>query len=158
LSLSRVDLRKIVAAPAQNPPHSQRDANAVTSLRSMLTRTVPKLYGAIVLVDSPRWPRDLDWSKAPAADRCGGNARMSLRTADRTPSQLSSTRGRDIDASLRALAGALSAFDAHCTLRSVSLFPTPPMAYFGAQLNVGTCKPHLRSLGQTLFGSALNRD
>ena len=38
------------------------------------------------------------------------------------------------------------------------MFPTPPMAYFGAQLNAATCKPHLRSLGQTLFGDALTRD
>lgn len=32
------------------------------------------------------------------------------------------------------------------------------MSYFGAQLNISTCKPHLRSLGQALFGSALDRD
>jgi len=32
------------------------------------------------------------------------------------------------------------------------------MAYFGAQLNAATCKPHLRSFGQALFGKSLNRD
>jgi hypothetical protein len=38
------------------------------------------------------------------------------------------------------------------------MFPTPQMSYFGAQLKVATCKPHLRSLGQALFGNILNRD
>jgi hypothetical protein len=38
------------------------------------------------------------------------------------------------------------------------MYPTPPMRYFGAHLNGDRCKPHLRLLGQALFGSALNQD
>jgi hypothetical protein len=156
--LARIDLREINIAPARNPRRSQRDVNPVTSLRAMLTETVPELYGAIVLVDSPRWPRDLAWPKATLENRCGRNMPMSLRDTDRTSGPRSFTRGREIDASLRALVAALRSLNAGCTLRSISMFPTPPMTYFGAQLNFANCKPHLRSLGQALFGDALNRD
>lgn len=123
----------------------------------MLTESVPELYGARVLVDSPRWPRDLNWSKA-GADQWSNTAQLCFRSVDSAPASRGSARGREIDASLRALVGALRALDANSTLKSISMFPTPPMSYFGAQLKVGTCKPHLRALGQALFGNALDHD
>ena len=66
--------------------------------------------------------------------------------------------GREIDTALRDLVLSLRSSNAVAALPPLSLFPTPTMAYFGAHLNLATCKPHLRSLGQALFGNALNRD
>ncbi len=160
-NLAQVDLRKIAGAPADGT----YDTKAITSLGSMLADKAPELRGAIVLVDSPRWPSDLDWSKAtsrllkkspqPASpyvisSACGEG----LVAVAITPSQ----RGRQIDAGLRTLVYSLRAPGADSTLTSLSMFPTPPMRYFGAHLNSANCKPHLRILGQELFGQALNRD
>ena len=136
LSLTRVNLRNIVSAPAE----TRLDTNALTSLSLMLAEKVPELRGAIVLVDSPRWPSDLDWSKAGVV------------------AATHSKRGREIDVGLRALVYTLHKLDANSTLTTLSMFPTPPMRYFGAHLNSATCKPHLRMLGQELFGEALNHD
>jgi len=136
LSLTRVNLRNIVSAPAEN----RLDTNAVTLLSLMLADKVPELRGAIVLVDSPRWPSDLDWSKAGVV------------------ASTHSKHGREIDMGLRALFRTLRKLDANSTLATLSMFPTPPMRYFGAHLNTATCKPHLRMLGQELFGQALNHD
>ena len=113
---------------------------AVASLGAMLMDKVPQLRGAIVLVDSPRWPRDLDWSK-PGVVACKH-----------------SRRSREIDVGLRALVCTLRKLGSNSTLTPLSMFPTPPMHYFGAHLNTASCKPHLRVLGQALFGEALNRD
>src|SRR5690242_18052758 len=60
INLTRVDLRRIGGAAAEGP----FDMNAIASLGSMLADKAPELRGAIALVDSPRWPSDLDWSKA----------------------------------------------------------------------------------------------
>jgi hypothetical protein len=170
-NLARVDLRKIEGALPEDP----FDTNAIRSLGSMLADKVPELRGAIVLVDSPRWPSDLDWSKATSRGYCGwsgepgpGAAGLSPEQSQRgkslqcvhkravadTPSQ----RGREIDVGLRALIDALRMRSANSTLTTLSMFPTPPMRYFGAHLNSANCKPHLRMLGQELFGQALNRD
>jgi predicted nuclease with RNAse H fold len=176
LSLARVDLRTISAKPAGGLPDSQLEKSAVTSLRLLLADTVPELRGAMVLVDSPRWPSDLDWSKATSEDRCGRNEEPRLSAAsqsiERGRSEMrlrgeqgrgvvaatNSQRGRKIDAGLRALVFTLRRLDADSTLAPLSMFPTPPMRYFGAHLNIASCKPHLRSLGRELFGEALNRD
>ncbi|MBV8357168.1 MAG: hypothetical protein JO189_04420 [Deltaproteobacteria bacterium] len=136
LSLTRVNLRNILSAPAE----TRLDTNALTSLSLMLAEKVPELRGAIVLVDSPRWPSDLDWSKPGVV------------------AATHSKRGREIDVGLRALVYTLYKLDANSTLTTLSMFPTPPMRYFGAHLNSATCKPHLRMLGQELFGEALNHD
>jgi hypothetical protein len=190
LSLTRVNLRNIVNAPAQN----RLDKNVVTLLGPMLADKVPELCGAIVLVDSPRWPSDLDWSKTTSGGRCGrseeprptalgqslersrretslpsgdacGAERRSLRRAFTMGPQNTgvvaitrSKRGREIDIGLRALVHTLRKPGTNSTLTTLSMFPTPPMRYFGAHLNTATCKPHLRMLGQELFGQTLNRD
>ena len=117
-----------------------RDAGAVASLGAMLMDKVPHLRGAIVLVDSPRGPRDLDGSKPGVV------------------AATHSRRSREIDIGLRALVLTLRRLGSNSTLTPLSMFPTPPMRYFGAHLNTASCKPHLRVLGQALFGEALNRD
>jgi hypothetical protein len=180
--------------------------NAIASLGSMLADKAPELRGAIALVDSPRWPSDLDWSKAmgrllkkssvldsPAVPcpACGGELKESSRgsrtshcdpSGDQGPDAAGSSpephlkgknrqfaqhravaaasaqRGREIDRGLRALVSSQRAPGAHSTLTSLSMFPTPPMRYFGAHLNSANCKPHLRRFGQELFDQALNRD
>lgn len=119
----------------------------------MLISAAPELCGAITLVDSPRWPRDLDWSKS-------ANDPSILRDAHQTTvvARKSFRRGRQIDAALRGLVSALRELHPDSALAPISMFPTPPMNYFGAHLNSAACKPHLRLLGQGLFGRALNRD
>jgi len=124
----------------------------------------------MVLVDSPRWPSDLDWSKAGSEDRLSRNEQPRLTAASRREMTLrgkhgsgvaaatNSQRGRKIDAGLRALVFTLRRLDADSTLTPLSMFPTPPMRYFDAHLNIASCKPHLRLLGRELFGEALNRD
>jgi Protein of unknown function (DUF429) len=136
LNLTRVNLRDVGSVPVGN----SLDSNVIALLGARLADNMPELRGAIVLVDSPRWPSDLDWSKA------------------RVVAVTHSKRGREIDVSLRALVRTLRKLDANSTLTTLSMFPTPPMRYFGAHLNAATCKPHLRMLGQELFGQALNRD
>jgi hypothetical protein len=144
-------------------------------LNEMLVSEVPKLAGAIALVDSPRWPSDLDWSKA-STGVCSRSGKPGRRTAEPSPEQnrkemtprgsyqtgiggaTNSPHGRAIDAGLRALVSKLRGESTDCALKPLSLFPTPPMNYFGAHLNLPTCKPHLRLLGEALFGAALNRD
>jgi hypothetical protein len=103
-----------------------------------LATAVPQLHGAIVLVDSPRWPSDLDWSKpgVVAAADCH--------------------RGREIDFGLRALVIHLRELGANSALAPLSMFPTPALRYFGAHLNAAACKPHLRALGRALFGGVLD--
>ena len=180
LSLTRVNLRDIGSAPAGN----SLDTNAIALLGARLADDVPELRGAIVLVDSPRWPSDLDWSKTTSGDRCGRSAKPRPGAAGKGPEQsrmetslpngpqgpvggthkagmvaiTHSQRGREIDVGLRALVRILRKLDTNSTLTTLSMFPTPPMRYFGAHLNTATCKPHLRMLGQALFGKVLNRD
>ena len=138
LRLTRIDLRNCADASAGRSPRSNRDKNAVSLLATMLTDKVCELRGAIALVDSPRWPSDLDWSKRG----------MVAATHPK--------RGREIDVRLRALVVKLRELGAPLPL--LAMFPTPPMRYFGAHLNAAACKAHLRMFGEALFGDALNRD
>jgi hypothetical protein len=172
LSLTRVNLRDIGSAPAGN----SLDTNAIALLGARLADDVPELRGAIVLVDSPRWPSDLDWSKTISGDRYGWRSESRPSAVGQSPEQcrmetslrgahktgvvaiIHSQRSRGIDVGLRALVRMLRKLDANSPLTTSSMFPTPPMRYFGAHLNTATCKPHLRMLGQELFGQALNHD
>jgi Protein of unknown function (DUF429) len=163
LKLARVDLRKLSATAVDHPRRSQFKPDPILSLRAMLVDRVPELRGAIALVDSPRWPSDLYCSKliARANDsvRCLDN-RTSLPEAQK-PRDLagtSSVRSRKIDAALRALVIALRELGTDSVRTPLSMFPTPPLRYFGAHLNSATCKAHLRLLGQILFGRVLNRE
>jgi hypothetical protein len=140
LRLSRVDLRELSGAERGSRWRKQSNEDAVTTLGSMLPDIEPDLGGAIVLVDSPRWPSDLDWSQPEVV------------------ATLHREGGRELDADLRHFVAILREPGARLPLTPLSMFPTPPMHYFGAHLNTVNCKPHLRKLGEALFGEALNRD
>src|SRR5262249_48945920 len=87
------------------------------------------------VVDSPRWPRDR---------RLGSvRARAILR-------------GRDLDLALRRFVTALAAH--WPALGRLSMYPTPPAAYFAACVGDPRCKPHLRALGQALFAARPRRE
>ncbi len=84
----------VVAPRARRLEYKRIGLAGVTSiadLRSRISQSIPELgRGAVALVDSPRWPRDLDLAS--------GRARRP------TP------RGRAIDAALRAIVGPLPMF------------------------------------------------
>jgi hypothetical protein len=92
--------------------------------------------GAVALVDSPRWPCDLDYSASGVRKR---------------EQQI---RGRKIDPVLRAIVSYLGTLGQFPNLRRLSMFPTPPLSYFIRCLGAN-CKPHLRAFGTELFGDAL---
>jgi hypothetical protein len=131
LNLSRVDLRGI---------HASRDApgSAIGELARRIAKTAPQLNrGAVAIIDSPRWPRDLDWSEAAINENPRPGA--------------SRITGREIDASLQNIVRRLRA--AGATALKLSMFPTPKMAYFAGQLHAPSCKSHLLALGRELFPS-----
>jgi len=86
----------------------------------------------LALIDSPRWPLDLD---------CSSNAVVPRRPVP---------TGRTMDRVLRAL---LRASEEHGAMR-LSMFPTPSHTYFRQCANAFTCKPHLRSIYYQLFETA----
>jgi len=88
--------------------------------------------GAVAIIDSPRWPRDLDWSQPGTV----------MRQDDVT--------GRVIDCELRAIVRELRR--AGETTLALSMFPTPRLSYFAGHIAVPSCKPHLRAFGRELFG------
>ncbi|MGH7916582.1 MAG: hypothetical protein ACREQE_03865 [Candidatus Binataceae bacterium] len=126
LRLARVALRQIDITIAQL---AQRVMNVVGDAGAPV----------IALVDSPRWPRDLDCSFPGVRRREAG------------------IRGRHIDAVLRALTAYLATRDTFRHMERLSMFPTPPLAYFTRCLGEG-CKPHLRALGRELFATELTID
>jgi len=93
--------------------------------------------GAIALVDSPRWPCDLDWSR-------GAHLR------DPT------VKGRELDAILRRLFRALMAeASSGGKAAGLSMFPTPRYSYFARCAADSRCKPHLRAVASEMFGELL---
>jgi hypothetical protein len=114
---------------------------ASATLAERISNAVPGLDArAIALVDSPRWPRDLDWSN---------------RTRRRAPAP----RGREIDAALRQIFRTLMAApDGKARRQWLSMFPTPPYDYFARCARDPRCKPHLRAIAAELFGEFPNDD
>ncbi|MFZ1121538.1 MAG: hypothetical protein WAN81_15030 [Candidatus Binataceae bacterium] len=101
---------------------------------------------ATALVDSPRWPRDLDWSRG---------------THRRDPAP----RGREIDAVLRQIFRTLVAVPAgkavpaaRVRMPGLSMFPTPRYDYFAQWAHDSKCKPHLSAIARELFGALLDAD
>ncbi len=84
----------------------------------------------LALIDSPRWPLDLDCSKPALAHR------------DPVPA------GRLLDRALREI---LRASPSHAAMR-LSMFPTPRLDYFTRCARRPNCKPHLRAAYTHLFG------
>ncbi len=87
---------------------------------------------SLALIDSPRWPRNLDYSKRALVFREG------------------EIRGRVIDEQLRRAMRQITQASG-ATLR-LSMFPTPKLEYFAGQIAAASCKPHLRALGSEMFG------
>jgi len=83
----------------------------------------------LALIDSPRWPRDLDLSR-PTVSR-------------RNPEPA----GRSLDRALREM---LRDSDDHKAMR-LSMFPTPKLEYFRRCADAATYKPHLRAIYHYLF-------
>lgn len=106
------------------------------TLRERIAAAAPELErGALAIVDSPRWPRDRDLKRNRARPARGS---------------------RDLDVALRRLVAALVA--AAPALGRLSMFPTPPAAYFLRCIADPRCKPHLQSLGRALFAPLMRRE
>jgi len=113
---------------------------ASAALARRIIEAAPELDPhTVTIVDSPRWPRDLDWSRFEQAGE--------LRYREPAP------RGRELDHSLRRIYRELIA---PCVkrrpARGLSMFPTPPVAHFLRWMNDPRCKPHLRAIALELFG------
>ncbi len=138
----------------------------MVGLRGLLAREVPELCQAIILVDSPRWPRDLrNRNPLPNALRheCCFSLERSLskrvpaRHQSLSDANSTSAKARKIDVALRLIVATLREQNHQSRLGPLQMFPTPVMSYFLRHLTTTTCKTHLRLLGKGLFGEALNR-
>jgi hypothetical protein len=123
MELTAVDLRDFAAC----------GTDVLDELEQRLKEVAPELVrGSIAVIDSPRWPRDLDWSQNKLTFRPG------------------EVDGRAVDVRLQKLIRHLRQTNAaHLRL---SMFPTPKLAYFLGQLRSNSCKPHLVILGRHIFG------
>ena len=121
------------------------DCGAIGELGRRLLAAAPELgaNGAVALVDSPRWPRDLDLAARDADLHVRGIAGESA--------------SRAIDTALRAIVNRLGLRRSDGAPFRLSLFPTPQFEFFAACVRDPRCKPHLAALGRELFGGALDR-
>jgi hypothetical protein len=123
------------------------NGTACGTLAHRIKDAAPELDArAIALVDSPRWPRDLDWSR-------GAHRR------DPAPP------GREVDAILRQIFRTLVTVPAgkavpavKLRIRGLSMFPTPPYDYFARCARDPRCKPHLSAIAAELFGALSDHD
>ena len=117
---------------------------AIGELRRRLLAAAPELgaRGAVALIDSPRWPRDLDVAA------CAGNAAVERVATGRE------SASRAIDLSLRAIVSRLALQSRDGGPFRLSLFPTPRFEFFAACVSDPRCKPHLAAIGRELFGDA----
>jgi hypothetical protein len=92
--------------------------------------------GSVAIIDSPRWPRDLDWSRRHEGI-------TPIVRPDPPP-------GRDLDRALRALIR--RSVTANAEPIRLSMFPTPRLDYFTGCVTNRECKPHLRTIYGALFG------
>jgi len=120
------------------------DGGAIRELERRLIAAAPELGvpGAIVLIDSPRWPRDL-------------NVAMRTDDVDARPRSEHRGAGRAIDACLRAIVSKLALRKRDGSPFRLALFPTPKFDYFAACARDAGCKPHLAAIARELFGAAL---
>jgi hypothetical protein len=133
-----------VAVTGVDRSGSVSNGGAIRELEQRLFAAAPELdaAGAIVLIDSPRWPRDLN---------------LALRAAD-APVRCGSTRAsasRAIDTSLRAIVGQLRLQKRDGAPFRLALFPTPKFEFFAACACDPRCKSHLAAIARELFGAAL---
>jgi hypothetical protein len=121
------------------------DFAAIGGLRRRLMAAAPELgaLGAIALIDSPRWPRGLDFATG------------AVNSAKVASGPVGYSSCRTIDTSLRAMVRALALQKSDGTPFRLSLFPTPRLAFFAACVKDPRCKPHLAAIGHELFGAAI---
>jgi hypothetical protein len=120
------------------------NGTACGTLAQRIKDAAPELdAGATALVDSPRWPRDLDWSRG-------------THRRDPVP------RGREVDTVLRQIFRRLVAVPTGKAVPAVkvrmpglSMFPTPRYDYFARCARDPRCKPHLSAIAAELFGALL---
>jgi len=112
------------------------------ALAGRIIEAAPELDAhTVAMVDSPRWPCDLDWSRFEQTGE--------LRYREPSP------RGRELDQSLRQIHRELIAPQANgARSRGLSMFPTPRAAHFLRWMNDVRCKPHLRAIALELFGAS----
>lgn len=117
------------------------DERACDTLANRINGVAPGLdTAAITLIDSPRWPRDLDCSRG---------------THKRDPAP----RGREIDVILRRIFRTLmAASDGKARIPGLAMFPTPRYDYFARCARDPRCKPHLKAIAVELFGPLLDDD
>jgi hypothetical protein len=115
--------------------------HACDTLANRINGAAPGLdAAALALVDSPRWPRDLDWSRG---------------THERDPAP----RGRELDAILRRVFRTLmTAPDGKARMPGLAMFPTPRYDYFARCARDPRCKPHLSAIASELFNELLTDD
>lgn len=140
LDLGRIRLDEISASgeDSAGSPGVIPAPGVISTIAQRLRAHAPDLANAIVIVDSPRWPADLDLARPGAIPRSARDH-----------------NGREIDRRLRTLVAQLLATAAYPALRPLALFPTPSFDYFARRIAHGGCKPHLRAIGRELFGAAL---
>lgn len=122
------------------------EAAPIDALAERIAAAAPAVRSAsLALVDSPRWPRDLDWSRG---------------AYPRHPAP----RARELDAVMRRVYRVLVAGrDRRDAVgsparvrRALSMFPTPACAYFVRCARDPRCKPHLAAIARELFGVLMN--
>ena len=120
-------------------PLDRLNGNACATLAERIKEAVPGVDAHVsVLVDSPRWPRDLDWSNPP--DK-------------RDPAP----REREIDVELKRIFPLLmGAPDGKPYKPGLAMFPTPRYDYFTQWADAPAGKPHLSGIAKELFSALLN--
>jgi len=120
-------------------PLDRLNGNACATLAERIKEAVPGVDAHVrVLVDSPRWPRDLDWSNPP--DK-------------RDPAP----REREIDVELKRIFPLLmGAPDGKPYKPGLAMFPTPRYDYFTQWADAVAGKPHLSAIAKELFGALSN--
>ncbi|MGH7933377.1 MAG: hypothetical protein ACREQN_09435 [Candidatus Binataceae bacterium] len=109
----------------------------ISDLARRIAAAVPRMEpGAIAMVDSPRWPVDLD-----------NSSQIPKRRAD-------GARVRGVDAILRTLVAELGTHRQFRGMGRLAMFPTPPLHYFLRCVGSPACKPHLRAIGCELLAAA----
>ncbi|MBF6560004.1 MAG: hypothetical protein IVW56_06920 [Candidatus Binataceae bacterium] len=126
-----IDVAGALANSAGDP--LARLADAIVAAAPILRRP-----GAVALIDSPRWPRDLDLSAAGLAPK--GDCHR-----DHPP-------GRLIDARLHRIVRAIRAGSRPRPVLGLWMFPTPPFDYFARCAAAPRCPPHLARLFGALLG------
>jgi hypothetical protein len=144
---------------------------AIPELQRRLLAVAPELdaKGAVVLIDSPRWPRNLPprWPREPdpataAVDDHGPVMRGAGSDLQRGSDDLRHgparpSTGRAIDTVLRAIVRGLALKKRGGAPYRLALFPTPEVEFFAACARDPRCKPHLAAIACELFGPALSR-